>query len=144
MSDRSSYNYVLLVGYVSNDPNFKKVRNEQTSMCRFDIATNEAFRNRKTDNVDSHTEFHRIVTWGKRAEFCSKWLKKGRLLTITGKLRHRTYKDNDGIKRRITEVNADEIILLGKKEDFEEEIQEDPLKTEQEREPGEDDNNVPF
>ena len=99
MASVNSYNIVLLMGYVSTEPIFNRAIDRSTSLCRFDMATNEKFYNDK-----SKAEFHRVVTWGKRAEFCNKWLKKGRQIAVTGKLRHRSYNDDEGTKGKITEV----------------------------------------
>jgi single-strand DNA-binding protein len=66
------------------------------------------------------------VTWGKLAEFCEKYLNQGKQIYLEGKLRTRTWQDRDGNKRSTTEIEAQNIVLLGKKDDFAEkqEIQE--------------------
>lgn len=129
MADVNSFNKVLLVGHVTTDVEAKKAKDSTKVYCRFQLATNEVFRDKKP-----RPEFHHVVAWGKRAEFCDKWLRKGRLVHIEGKIRSRYWNDPHGTKRRITEIHVDQIVLLGKKEDYE----ADEEKTE-EREPGMDD-----
>lgn len=125
MSNVNSINTVILVGYVSTEVDFKKAKDVNTSIARFSLATNEVFYYRKAKEPKTKTEFHYIVAWGSVAEFCDKWLKKGRLVAINGTLRHRTYKDEDGKKRRITEVHVDELTALGKREDYEKEVSQE-------------------
>jgi single-strand DNA-binding protein len=62
------------------------------------------------------TEWHRIVVWGKQAEFCEKFLDQGKQVLIEGKLRTRSWQDRDGNKRSTTEVEAFNIVLLGRRE----------------------------
>jgi len=82
-------------------------------MASFNLATNETF-----GPEDKRVEFHRIVVWGKRASYCDKYLKKGSFLHIMGKLRHRSFQAAGGIRQWITEVHAEDVTFLGKKEDL--------------------------
>ena len=60
------------------------------------------------------TEWHRVTAWGKTADIIERFVTKGKEIAIGGKLSHRSYDDKDGIKRYVTEVIADEVLLLGK------------------------------
>jgi len=128
--DVNSYNKVILVGYVTSEVEVKKTKDAHKNFCRFQLATNEVFSDKK-----DRTQFHHIIAWGKTAEFCGKWLKKGRLVQADGKIRYRYWNDPQGFKRRIAEINIEQIVLLGKRKDFEAE-EEEPTE---EREPGIDD-----
>ena len=132
MAQLRSMNICHIIGYLSQDVKFKRVKvkrkgkdkEENMGMASFNIATNETF-----GPDDKRVEFHRIVMWGKRAEFCNKYLKKGSFIGITGKLRHRSFTGDDGIRRWITEIHADDVTFLGKKEDYE--VKEEPEDEEQ-------------
>lgn len=121
MANIRSLNMVILVGHLSADVKFKWVKaprkgkdKEKTQgMASFNVATNETW-----GKEDKKVEFHRIVCWAKKAEHCNKYLKKGSFIQITGKLRHRSFELSNGRRQWITEVNADEITFLDKKEDF--------------------------
>lgn len=128
--DVNSCNLVILTGHISKEPIFKKVKDEKYSICRFSLATNEEYYD-KNDEKQNHAEFHFICAWSRWADFTEKYLSKGRQIQIIGKLRNRYYPDNEGVKRRITEVHVDRIIPLGKREDY-------FPKENKEREPGED------
>ena len=67
-----------------------------------------------TINKVEKTEWHRITAWGKTADIIERFVTKGKEIAIGGKLSHRSYDDKDGIKRYVTEVIADEVLLLGK------------------------------
>jgi len=130
MSDINSFNKVILCGHVTTDVKAQKAKNTNKIFARFQIATNEMFKDKKP-----RTQWHHIVVWAKRAEFCGRWLQKGRLVHIEGKIRSRYWVDPQGTKRRITEIHVEQIILLGKKED-KEVSEEGEKETDEEREPG--------
>ena len=116
MANIQSLNIVILVGRVSSDIQFDtgKGKDKNVSLARFSIATNEKYGNSKQS-----VQYHNVVMWGqKRAEFCKKWIKKGQLLCIKGKLKYKQWKDEEGNYRKTTQVNIDEITFLGKKEDY--------------------------
>jgi single-strand DNA-binding protein len=86
-------------------------------VARFSIATNERFYNPTTNESQVRVEWHRVVVWGKLAEFCEKYLIQGKQVYIEGKLRTRSWQDRDGNKRSTTEIEVQNIILLGKREE---------------------------
>jgi single-strand DNA-binding protein len=118
MADTNSMNLVILVGRVAGDVKFEtgKGKDQNTTIARFSLATNEIFRDNKPV-----VNYHYMVAFGGRAETCHKWCKKGTLVAIKGKLRNRQWQDEEGNKRYSTQVNIDEITFLGKKEDYEKE-----------------------
>lgn len=104
-------NKVQLIGHVGQDPEIKDL--ELGKVGNFTIATNESFKNAQGEKV-TQTEWHRITVWGKNAEFVSANLKKGAQVALEGKLANKSYEDKEGNKRYITEIIANEIVLLGK------------------------------
>jgi single-strand DNA-binding protein len=83
-------------------------------MARFSVATNESYRNAKGEKI-TETQWHNLVAWGKVAEIVEKYLAKGKEVMIEGKLVNRSYNDKDGNKKFITEVQVNEILMLGEK-----------------------------
>lgn len=83
-------------------------------VARFSLATNEYYKNKKGEKVQN-TEQHTIVTWVKTAEIIEKYVGKGKEIGVSGKLKSGSYEDKDGVKRYVTEVEANEILLLGAK-----------------------------
>ena len=84
--------------------------------------------NEKYGDSPSRAQYHNINVYGKRAEMCNKWLKKGHLLCIKGKLYNRKWKDEEGNVKKFTSVNVDEITFLEKKEKFADEPKEEEQK----------------
>src|SRR5512137_1158052 len=115
MRDINSLNKVLLIGRLGQKPEVRFLQ-QGRAVGRFTLATNERFTNPTTNQTQDRTEWHRIVVWGKLAEFCEKYLTKGRQILIEGKLRTRDWQDKEGNKRRTTEVEAINIVLLGRRE----------------------------
>ena len=105
-------NKVQLIGNVGNDPEIKTFDGGK-KVANLTIATNENYKNEKGEKVEQ-TEWHKVVAWGKTAEIIEKFVTKGKEVAIEGKLTHRSYEDKNGDKRYITEVVANEILLLGK------------------------------
>lgn len=105
-------NTVQLVGNVGQDPEIRNLEGGK-KVASFSIATSESYKNEKGEKVDQ-TEWHRIVAWGNSAEIIEKYVTKGNQIGIVGKLTHRTYDDKDGIKRNITEVLVNEVLLMSK------------------------------
>jgi single-strand DNA-binding protein len=105
-------NRVQLIGNVGNDPEIKNLDGGK-KLANLTIATNESYKNDKGEKVEQ-TEWHRVVAWGKTAEIIEKYVAKGNQVAIEGKLSHRSYDDKNGEKRYITEVVANDVLLLGK------------------------------
>lgn len=95
-------NQVTLIGRLGKDPVVRTLP-DGGAVANMSIATDESFKNQQGTKVDK-TEWHSVVAFGKLAETCSDYLKKGRLICAQGKLRTRDWTDKDGIKRYTTEV----------------------------------------
>lgn len=106
-------NKVQLIGNVGNDPEVKTLESGK-KVAHLTIATNESYKNDKGEKVE-HTEWHKVVAWGKTAEIIERFVTKGKEIAIEGKLTHRSYEDKNGEKRYITEVVVNDMLLLGNK-----------------------------
>ena len=107
----SSLNKVILIGRLGKDPEYKE--NVGTGLCSFSIATGESYTDKDGKRVEK-TEWHNIKVWGKVAELCSRYLSKGRLVCVEGKLQTTSY-EKDGIKRYSTDIVASNVSFLSSK-----------------------------
>jgi single-strand DNA-binding protein len=105
-------NTVQLIGNVGNEPEIKTFDGGK-KVANITMATNEVYYKENGDKVEQ-TEWHKVVAWGKTADIIEKYVTKGLQIGIEGKLTHRSYDDKNGEKRYITEVVANEVLLLGK------------------------------
>ncbi|MDR5591545.1 single-stranded DNA-binding protein [Christiangramia sp. SM2212] len=105
-------NTVQLIGHVGNDPEIINLESGK-KLAKFSVATNESYKNSKGEKI-TDTQWHNIVAWGKTAELIENYVPKGKEVGIEGKLTTRSYEDKDGLKRYITEVVCNELLLLGK------------------------------
>ena len=105
-------NSVQLIGHVGQEPEIKNLEGGK-KLANISIATNEVYYRENGDKVEQ-TQWHRATAWGKTADIIEKFVVKGKEIGIEGKLTHRSYDDKDGIKRYVTEVIANEILLIGK------------------------------
>jgi len=105
-------NKVQLIGHVGNDPEIKTFDGGK-KLAKLNVATNESYKNEKGEKVEE-TQWHSLIAWGKTADIIEKYVVKGKEIAIEGKLTHRSYEDKNGEKRYITDVVANEILLLGK------------------------------
>ena len=106
-------NKVQIIGNLGNAP---EVRNTESGkkLARFSVATNESYRNAKGEKV-TETQWHNLVAWGKVADIAERYLIKGAEVAIEGKLIHRNYTDKEGNKKYVTEIQINELLLLGSK-----------------------------
>ena len=107
-------NKVILVGRVGKDPEVRHLDNNAT-VANFTLATNETYKNKNGEKV-TNTDWHNIVVWRQLAEIAGKYVKKGTLLYVEGKIRTRSWDDKDGVKRYTTEIFADNFQMLSAKE----------------------------
>ena len=112
-----SVNKVMLLGNVTRDPELKATTGGQ-SVCTFGLATNRMWKDPKGEK-QSLAEFHNIVAWGNLAEFCHQYVKKGKPLYIEGYLKTRSWDGPEGAKIFRTEIVAENVILLGPREEAE-------------------------
>ncbi|MCC4227106.1 MULTISPECIES: single-stranded DNA-binding protein [Zunongwangia] len=106
-------NHVQLIGNVGQEPTITNLESGK-KVARLSIATNEHYKNNKGEKVQS-TDWHTVVAWGKTAEIIENYVGKGKEIALTGKLRTRSYTTEEGNQRYVTEVEANEILLLGSK-----------------------------
>ncbi|PPL01395.1 single-stranded DNA-binding protein [Parapedobacter indicus] len=111
----SGVNKVILVGHLGKDPEIRHLDGNVT-VASFPLATSEMYN--KDGRRVEQTEWHNIVMWRGLAEVAAKYLFKGKLVYVEGKLRTRSYEDKGGVRRYTTEVVADNFTLLGRKSDF--------------------------
>lgn len=110
-----SVNKVILVGNVGKDPEIKYFDNDNVK-ANFPLATSErGYTAANGTQVPERTEWHNIVCWRGLAQIVEKFVKKGSQLYIEGKIRSRSYDDQNGVKRYITEVYADNVEMLGRR-----------------------------
>ena len=105
-------NTVQLIGHVGNEPEIVNLESGK-KLAKFSIATNESYKNAKGEKI-TDTQWHNIVAWGKTAELVENYVPKGKEIGIEGKLTSRSYEDKDGVKRYVTEVICNELLLMGK------------------------------
>ena len=103
---------VQLIGNVGNDPEIKTFEGGR-KLANLTIATNDSYKNDKGEKVEQ-TEWHKVVAWGKTADIIEKYVTKGLQIAVEGKLTHRSYDDKNGEKRYVTEIVANEVLLLSK------------------------------
>lgn len=109
-------NKVFLIGNLGRDPDIQYIEGN-IAVSKFSLATTETFKDRSGKQV-SQTEWHTIVLWRGLAELSQKYLHKGSLVYIEGRLRTRTWEDKDHNKKHATEVVADNLVMLDKRSDF--------------------------
>lgn len=107
-------NKVQLIGHLGQAPEVKMI-GEGKKLANLNVATNETYKNAKGEKV-TETQWHHVVAWGKLAEIAEKYLVKGSEVAIEGKLINKNYTDKQGIKRYVTEIQANELLILTKKE----------------------------
>lgn len=104
-------NKVQLIGNLGNAPEVKTTENGK-KLARFSMATNETYTGR-TGRKETETTWHNIIAWGKVADIAEKFLTKGKEVALEGKLVNRSYTDKEGVKRYITEIQINELLMIG-------------------------------
>jgi single-strand DNA-binding protein len=105
-----SVNKVILLGNLTRDPELRKTEHNK-AVCAFGLATNRNWTT-ETGKKREEPEYHRLVAWETLAEFCSKYLRKGRKVYVEGRLHTRSYTAKDGTEEAATEVVVDDLVLL--------------------------------
>ncbi len=113
---RGGVNKVILIGNVGADPELRYTAGG-TAVTNFNIATNESWTDSSGERQE-RTEWHRIVVWGRLAEICNQYLRKGSKVFIEGRLQTRSWETQDGQKRYTTEVVARDMQMLDSRGDF--------------------------
>lgn len=105
-------NRVILIGRIGKDPEVKQTTGG--SVAKFSLATTESYKNKAGEKVEQ-TEWHNIVIFGKLTEIVEKYVKKGDLIYVEGKIIYGSYDDKDGNKRYTTDIKVDVLKMLGSK-----------------------------
>jgi len=111
-------NRVNLIGNLGTDPEVKKLESGRM-LAKFPLATSENYKNSEGEKI-TETQWHNLVVWGPTATFAEKYLKKGNEIAVEGKLSHRTYEDKEGVKKYITEIIVNEVLILKTQDKIEE------------------------
>jgi len=105
-------NKVQLIGNLGQDPEIVNMENGN-KLAKFSIATSERYKNAQGEKVED-VQWHNIVAWGKTADIVDNYFVKGKQVVVEGKLTHRSWEDKEGTKRYVTEVVANELLMLSK------------------------------
>lgn len=100
-------NKVLIIGRLTADPQLRSTKSGQ-QVATFSLATNRVW-NDKNNQKQEEVEYHNIVLWGRQAEVASKYLLKGQIAYVEGRLQTRDYEDKSGVKRKVTEIVAERV-----------------------------------
>ena len=103
-------NKVQLIGHTGNDPEIINLESGK-KLAKLFLATSETYKNDKGEKV-TETQWHNVVAWGKTADIIEKYVPKGKEVVIGGKLTHRSFEDKNGDKRYVTEIVANDLLLL--------------------------------
>jgi single-strand DNA-binding protein len=106
-------NKVQLIGNLGNNPEIRTLESGK-KMARFSMATSETYRSSNGEKI-TETQWHNVVAWGKVADIAEQFLVKGSEVAVEGKLINRNYTDKEGNKRYVTEVQVNEVLMLGDK-----------------------------
>lgn len=106
-----SVNKVILIGNLGADPEVRALTSG-AKVARIRIATSESYNNKEGERI-TNTEWHSVNLWRGLADIAERYLKKGSSVYIEGKLRTRSYDDKDGVTRYVTEIEADQMTMLG-------------------------------
>ena len=126
----ASVNRVILIGNLGKDPETRYAPSGD-AVTNIVVATTETWKDKASGEKREATEWHRVVFFGKLAEIAGQYLKKGSQVYLEGKLKTRKWQDKDGQDRFTTEINADEMKMLGSKGDGQQQEGQRPQQTQQ-------------
>ncbi len=107
----SGVNKVILLGRLGADPEVRYTAGG-TAVAKFNLATSETWKD-KDGSKQEKTEWHRVVAFGKLGETCGEYLSKGKQVYVEGKLQTRSWEDKEGNKKYTTEINVNNMVMLG-------------------------------
>lgn len=113
-------NKVQLLGRLTKDPEIKYTQTNNTAVANFSLAVNRRF---VKVGEERQADFINIVSWGKTAQFCEKYFKKGMQIALVGRIQTRTYDDTEGKKHYVTEVVAEEVFFADSKKEPQSDMQ---------------------
>lgn len=111
---KGTINKAIIIGKLGNDPEIKYAQNGN-AICRLTVATNDGYKDKKTGQLIENTEWHRVVFFGKQADFLSKYATKGTTIYVEGKIKTTKWQDNNNQDRYTTEIIANEVQIVGNK-----------------------------
>lgn len=117
-------NKVILIGNIGQQPELKVI-NQNYKVTKISLATTEAFKNKNGEKV-THTEWHSIIFWGNLAQLATTYLEKGSMVYVEGRIRSRNYELANGVKKHVTEIVGDKLLLMGNRKTSP--IKKEPLK----------------
>ncbi len=106
-------NSVQIIGHIGNSPEVRHTDGGK-KLAKFSLATNDTYHNSNGDKI-KETQWHQLIAWGKLADVAEKYLTKGSEVAIEGRLINRSYTDKEGNKKFVTEIQINELLLLGRK-----------------------------
>lgn len=107
-------NKVMLIGNITRDPELRSTSTGQ-SVASFSVATNRVWKDPSSGERRESAEFHNLVAWGKLAEICGQYLRKGSKIYVEGRLQTRSWQDQSGNKRYTTEIVMENMIMLDRR-----------------------------
>ena len=107
-------NKALIIGRLGRDVELRYTQSGQ-SVANFTVATDESYTDGNGQRIEA-TEWHRVTAFGKTAENCSRFIGKGSLVYVEGRIRSRKYTAQDGQERSVTEIRADRVLFLDKRQ----------------------------
>ena len=110
-------NKIELIGRLTKDPEVRYTQSSNTQVSNFTLAVNRRFGK---EGEERQADFINIVSWGKTAQFCEKYFKKGMQIALVGRIQTRTYDDTEGKKHYVTEVVAEEVYFADSKKEQQE------------------------
>ena len=111
---KSLRNQVQLIGRLGADPEMREFSNGNNKVS-ISVATSDFYKNKAGEQV-TDTQWHNVVAWNGTGKYIQKYMTKGTEVIVQGKLSHNSYEDKNGITRYVTEVVADQVMILTKKE----------------------------
>lgn len=138
----ASLNRVTIIGHLGKDPESRFLPDGK-AVANFTVATSETWKDKDSGEKKEKTEWHRITAFGKLAEICGEYLRKGALVYVEGKLGTRKWTDKEGVERYTTEITCDTMKMLGGRSDRSEEKPQRSKPAAKNDEPF-DDQEIPF
>jgi len=108
-----SINKIILIGNLGQDPELRYT-SSGVAVASFSMATSESWKD-QDGNVQEKTQWHKLVAWRKLAEIVGEYLKKGSKVYVEGRIQYRSFDDKNGVKRDITEIVVDQMLMLDSK-----------------------------
>lgn len=128
----ASVNKAIILGNIGKDPEVKYTASGE-AICNITVATSESWKDKATGEKKDLTEWHRISFFGKLAEICGQYLKKGSQVYVEGSIRTRKWTDKEGQERYTTEIRGDEMKMLGGKLEGTQRTQDNERRSEQQQ-----------